>query len=130
MAKALRKDKTTQKMPQPKLESAIATTDKGKAEILADSLEQQFKPNPASNPSLEQEVKTTLTGLQYTADIENTPQATTTHITEIIKSLHQRKAPGRYGITNLTVKHLTSDAIKRIAQIANAMFQHRYFGKY
>lgn len=124
MAKAIKKPKTN-KQSALKHNNSIITNNKEKAELFADSMEQQFTPY---NLSKKEEQST-----QIKANNEpmRTPDKDTfvnpEEICQIIKNLKNRKAPGKDGITNQMLKNAPNKVIMFIVAIANATMRLNIF---
>ncbi|GJQ88604.1 hypothetical protein Trydic_g6838, partial [Trypoxylus dichotomus] len=55
------------------------------------------------------------------------PQTTTEELLDIIKTLKNRKAPGRDGITNTAIKHLHLGATDALRDIINGVLRYQHF---
>lgn len=119
--------KTEPKMRNLKTPSGTAFSDLEKAEAIAASLEEQFKPNPAANTECENLVYSRLR--QY---IEEKPysvphQITPEDIISDIRKLKNNKAPGMHEIPNLAVKHFPPLAVCVLTAIINATLRLAHF---
>lgn len=108
--------------------NGVAQTDEEKVEALADSLEQQFKENPTLNYNTELEVNNTVSNFRNNTVI-NPPSYTIlpSEVTELIKKIKIKKAPGIDGISNKMVKNLPTKTIIEITHIINAVHAIQHF---
>ena len=103
----------------------LACSPRDKAEALADSLELQFTPNPATPDSarVEAAVKDFLS-LHPAETVKNgVVPATREEILGYVMKRANNKAPGLDGITNETLKMLPGEAGTRLVEIINAVFE-------
>lgn len=117
------------KQPVPPLQgrNGLAFSKEEKAEILAESIEAQCSPNNhLGNHEIEQTV------IQSTALLDEQPaepiqHATYAELTNIIKKLKIRKAPGLDGISNKAVKLMPQKSTVKLLNILNACLRNCYF---
>ncbi|GJQ81371.1 hypothetical protein Trydic_g20581 [Trypoxylus dichotomus] len=64
---------------------------------------------------------------RYYGDELDPPQTTAEELLDIIKTLKNRKAPGRDGITNAAIKHLHLGAIDALRDIINGVLRYQHF---
>lgn len=107
----------------------LACSAKDKTEVLADSLQEQFTPNPASRitPAVTAEVGHYLHAHQQSAHTEDMAPVTLPEMEAHVAKLKDRKAPGHDGITNLVIKELPSAACERLVTIFNASLRLQHF---
>lgn len=108
--------------------SHLAVTPGDKAAALAESLEEQFTPNPANRHSggIERRVAKFLAEQQEKPDSSIEP-ATLTEVGNIVTKLANRKAPGPDRITNSVIREMGEIAAKRLVAIINAVLVLRRF---
>lgn len=99
-----------------------------KAELLADSLSQQFSENPTTDPARDVRIARTICiyksiPLQH----NNFPPITLADIQGIIKQLNIKKAPGLDRIPNAAIKKLSENRVQDIVNIANAVLAIGHF---
>ena len=87
-----------------------------KAEVFADSLEQQFTLNPPAHASHDERIQRAIRTARDRPDNDENaiPTVTTDEIREIIVASDRRKAPGRDKITNMALKKLPENIFKYI----------------
>lgn len=126
MAKALQNKNATYKTPPIQHRNATAITDDENAEMFADSLEEQFSPNDLHDPQTEALIENYTNAPRNPANAneideeeERIEEATEMEVTQIIKLLKNRKAPGRDDIPNLAIKNLPDQGITRLTNIIN-----------
>ncbi|GFW96309.1 RNA-directed DNA polymerase from mobile element jockey [Trichonephila clavipes] len=111
--------------------TGIALSDTNKTEVIAQSLESQFKLNDIHNPH-KNEVITSVVDAYLDSNTNNNdliPPTLPSEIIQIIKKIKIKKCPGRDGITNKMIKKLTKLTIFKITNIVNNMLTLRYFPK-
>jgi Reverse transcriptase (RNA-dependent DNA polymerase)/Endonuclease-reverse transcriptase len=106
----------------------LAVTPRDKAAALAESLEDQFSPNPANRHSagIERRVAAFLAEQREKPEGDIAP-ATFAEIADVVSRLVKRKAPGPDGITNLVISELSRSAAQRLVGIVNAVLSQRRF---
>ncbi|XP_016664374.2 uncharacterized protein LOC100161354 isoform X2 [Acyrthosiphon pisum] len=97
---------------------------KAKAELIAESLEKQFKPNPGPNIlEVEELAHNIRTSPIASSDLYTTPGS----VQLIIKHLPKRKAPGEDLITNTALKLLPKNKLLTLTNILNGCLRLNYF---
>ncbi|GJQ70509.1 hypothetical protein Trydic_g22916 [Trypoxylus dichotomus] len=126
MAKALRPK--SGKVPPLKSETGIINDPRDKTEEFANYFEDTFLPNKPTSNDLEK-FANAINGLARTdyGDELDPPQTTAEELLDIIKTLKNRKAPGRDGITNAAIKHLHLGAIDALRDIINGVLRYQHF---
>ncbi|GJQ65688.1 hypothetical protein Trydic_g7774 [Trypoxylus dichotomus] len=126
MAKALKPK--SGKIPPLKSETGIINDPRDKTEEFANYFEDTFLPNKPASNDLEK-FANAINGLARTdyGDELDPPQTTAEELLDIIKTLKNRKAPGRDGITNAAIKHLHLGAIDALRDIINGVLKYRHF---
>ncbi|GJQ68011.1 hypothetical protein Trydic_g16744 [Trypoxylus dichotomus] len=109
MAKALKPK--SGKIPPLKSETGIINDPRDKTKEFANYFEDTFLPNKPAN---------------YGDELDP-PQTTAEELLDIIKTLKNRKAPGRDGITNAAIKHLYLGAIDALRDIINGVLRYQHF---
>lgn len=105
----------------------VATTDSEKAEIFADSLQEQFTINNTGLITDTHKINSAAhTLLTQTSTDTLTPVSTET-VKTIIRGLSTRKAPGPDEVTNLMIKNLTDQKIIELTRIFNRCLHLSYF---
>ncbi|GJQ67519.1 hypothetical protein Trydic_g8332 [Trypoxylus dichotomus] len=126
MAKALKPK--SGKIPPLKSETGIINDPRDKTEEFANYFEDTFLPNKPASNDLEK-FANAINGLARTdyGDELDPPQTTAEELLDIIKTLKDRKAPGRDGITNAAIKHLHLGAIDALRDIINGVLRYQHF---
>lgn len=106
----------------------IITSNKEKAEEFANTLEHQFKPNESKPKyrSQHDNIERDINDRNRQSD-QSIMETTAGEITEIVKNLDVKKAPGKDGITNQAIKQLPDSGIKAITEITNAIITYGHF---
>ncbi|GBP81659.1 RNA-directed DNA polymerase from mobile element jockey [Eumeta japonica] len=127
LAKALKSDGY---LPTPALrkpDNTFAVDDRGKAECLADSIEQQCSNNSIHDAThsrrIEEEVRTKIS-LEPQDDLA---PASVDEIQKHIKALKTKKAPGLNAISNKAIKCISLPLMALLVAIFNACFKNCYF---
>ncbi|GJQ87143.1 hypothetical protein Trydic_g12039, partial [Trypoxylus dichotomus] len=126
MAKSLKPK--SGKIPPLRSETGIIDDPGDKTEEFANYFEDTFLPNKPANNDLEK-FANAINGLART-DYGNEldpPQTTAEELISIIKTLKNRKAPGRDGITNAAIKHMHLGAIDAVRDIINGVLRYQHF---
>lgn len=115
--------------PSPPLQGRnhLACSPRDKAEVLADSLEAQFTPNPpnAHSAGVEQTVTRHLAANRPRD--QSPPPVTRSQVTDIVVGLPSKKAPGADGVTNTMIRELPEEGALRLVAIINASLQLQHF---
>ncbi|GJQ76577.1 hypothetical protein Trydic_g2274 [Trypoxylus dichotomus] len=116
------------KIPPLKSETGIINDPRDKTEEFANYFEDTFLPNKPASKDLEK-FANAINGLARTdyGDELDPPQTTVEELLDIIKTLKNRKAPGRDGITNAAIKHLHLGAIDALRDIINGVLRYQHF---
>ncbi|GJQ68699.1 hypothetical protein Trydic_g17235 [Trypoxylus dichotomus] len=116
------------KIPPLKSETGIINDPRDKTEEFANYFEDTFLPNKPASNDLEK-FANAINGLARTdyGDELDPPQTTAEELLDIIKTLKNRKAPGRDGITNAAIKHLHLGAIDALRDIINGVLRYQHF---
>lgn len=121
---------TKQKLKTPPLlgPNGVAASDAQKAELLAESIENQLKPNPAPpNHIFKHHVTAEVQSLLMTP-VDDTPKLTSpTELTKFIKRLPSHKAPGHDDIQYELLKQLPRNSIIHLTQIFNRILILQYY---
>lgn len=116
------------RIPPLQSQNVVAYSENSKAEMLASAYEKQFVNNPIVNPTFDNNIHSTVTTtLSQTFPLEEIESVKTEEITDYIKKLKVKKAPGREGITNKMVKNLPPTAYITLATILTAMLRLSHF---
>ena len=107
----------------------LACSPRDKAEALADSLERQFTPNPATPDTARVEAAVESFLALHPADTakDGVIPVTRDEILGYVTHLANNKAPGLDGITNQMLKMLPGEAGTRLVTIINAVFEMQYY---
>ncbi|GJQ88759.1 hypothetical protein Trydic_g10574, partial [Trypoxylus dichotomus] len=126
MAKALKPK--SGKIPPLKSETGIINEPKDKTEEFANYFENTFLPNKPASNDLEK-FANAINGLARTdyGDKLDPPQTIAEELLDIIKTLKNRKAPGRDGINNAAIKRLHLGAIDALRDIINGVLRYQHF---
>lgn len=117
--------------PNPPIQGKthLACNAKDKAEVLADSLQEQFTPNPPSRitSSVTAQVDHYLDAHQQSDHKDDPTPITLSEMETHVKRLKNKKAPGIDGITNQVIKELPGIACERLVDIFNASLRLQHF---
>lgn len=128
MAKKLTRKKAP--IPTLKVNGTDYVTDQEKADILAANYEGQFTPNQDSTDfhrTTNDLSRTVLTKLTREHDMNTAPIFKMPELRKIIKSLHNRKAPGYDQIPTVAIKKLPHNVLKEMLQIYNSCSRTAHF---
>lgn len=118
-------------IPSPPMQGKthLACSAKDKAEVLADSLQEQFTPNPASRITAQvtAQVGIFLDGHRQSAHEGDASTVTLSEMDTHVRLLKDKKAPGQDGITNRVIKELPNVACTRLVDIFNASLRLQHF---
>lgn len=128
---AMAKRLTRTKIPNPPIQGRthLACSPQDKAEVLAESLENQFSPNPPTTSSADVETTVREHLAAHTAQTEgdDTELCTAEEVIAYVHQLANGKAPGLDEITNTMLKQLPQAAGDRLIQIFNASLRLQHF---
>ena len=110
--------KTRRPIPELKTENGKATTDREKADAIAEKLKEQFTPNSIPMKELEGKIEWNYALLDRITTA-NQAEVSTDEVQEIVKNMPLKKAPGLDGISNQALKALPAIAIQNLAKIVN-----------
>lgn len=117
--------------PSPPLQGKthLACSTRDKAEVLAESLADQFTPNPPSGitPRVEAEVAAYIVEHPATDQLAAVVPITGDEIADIVEELKKGKAPGEDGITNEAIQKVRAKTAERITNIMNASLRLQHF---
>lgn len=112
--------------PLRRADNSLASTDKEKADILAEELSGVFKPHLIPTPA--PHMSSVMESLQSTLPMALPTKPTSpAEIVGIIKKLANNKSPGHDLISNKVVKNLPMKSIVHLAHIYNAALRLSYF---
>lgn len=115
-------------IPTLKNNNMEAVTDAEKAEMLAEQFKQVHNKNINNTKEQEEIAKITIEELRNICTENMTVTKTTPNeITEIIKKLPNKKAPGKDNIQNIVLKQLPKKAIVQFMHIINAIMKLMHF---
>ena len=128
---AMTKRLTRKMIPCPPIQGKnhLACSPEDKTEVLADSLQLQFEPNPSSNisPEVEQSLLEHRQKHSREAEAKNADLCTHEEIVFFIRKMPGHKAPGLDNITNQMLKELSVKAVTRLVNIFNAAYTLQHF---
>lgn len=121
--------KTNKKVNRPlKTKNGYACTDQDKAEVFADSLEDQFSLNTEYDKENHRRVMQRVNDFYLnTNDSTNIEHTDLEEVLAIIKNLKINKAPGKDSIKNKMVKLLPLTYVQQLVHIYNACLDLQYF---
>ena len=124
---------TGKKEPSPPIQgrSHLACSPRDKAEVLAETLEEAFTPNPPTQntQSVESQVKDFM-DTHSPASVEASGEfdlCTAKEVVNLAAKLPNKKAPGQDDITNELIKQLSAAAGSRLVDIFNAGIRLQHF---
>ncbi|GFW38622.1 probable RNA-directed DNA polymerase from transposon X-element [Trichonephila clavipes] len=112
--------------------TGTAITDQQKANILAESILENFTENERHNNDFDEEDEIVNNTVKAFISHPPLPTAETAYPSEIIsyiKSSNAKKAPGKDGISNRMTKNFTLKAILILTILINKILKHNYFPK-
>ncbi|GFU91494.1 probable RNA-directed DNA polymerase from transposon X-element [Trichonephila clavipes] len=112
--------------------TGTAITDQQKANILAESILENFTENERQNNDFDEEDEIVNNTVKAFISHPPPPTAETAYPSEIIsyiKSSNAKKAPGKDGISNRMTKNFTLKAILILTILINKILKHNYFPK-
>lgn len=113
-------------IPPLKISNGFACSDKDKANVFADYLENIFCPIPQTTP-FANKIKTDVENYFKEPFLQSNFFTTPSEINKIIRKLKVRKSPGPDQISNNMIKHLPRKGITFITKLCNAIFKLNYF---
>ncbi|GFT43664.1 probable RNA-directed DNA polymerase from transposon X-element [Trichonephila clavipes] len=107
---------------------SIAITPIEKAEVIADSLQEQFDPNHVVGRELfDQHIHDEVTNFINTPHVQEIEPTTPTEILSYVQRLKPRKSPGLDHISNRMIKNLPLKFLLFITLLINQLFKNNYF---
>ncbi|GFT08123.1 probable RNA-directed DNA polymerase from transposon BS [Trichonephila clavipes] len=107
---------------------SIAITPIEKAEVIADSLQEQFEPNHVVGRELfDQHIHDEVTNFINTPHVQEIEPTTSTEILSYVLRLKSRKSPGLDQISNRMIKNLPLKFLLFITLLINQLFKNNYF---
>ncbi|GBN98671.1 putative RNA-directed DNA polymerase from transposon X-element [Araneus ventricosus] len=107
----------------------IAFTNTDKAEVIADSLQNQFTLNNLSDTETENLVTHKINDFNKIDTFPPLPTPNPIDIIKYIRKVNIHKAPGSDGITNNMLRNLPIITLIKIIHTINNIFKHQYFPK-
>ncbi|GFU03548.1 putative RNA-directed DNA polymerase from transposon X-element [Trichonephila clavipes] len=108
--------------------SNIAITPIEKAEVIADSLQEQFEPNHVVGRELfDQRIHDEVTNFINTPHVQEIEPTTPTEVLSYVQRLKPRKSPGLDQISNRMIKNLPLKFLLFITLLKNQLFKNNYF---
>ncbi|GFS74724.1 probable RNA-directed DNA polymerase from transposon X-element [Trichonephila clavipes] len=106
----------------------IAITPIEKAEVIADSLQEQFEPNHVVGRELfDQRIHDEVTNFINTPHVQEIEPTTPTEVLSYVQRLKPRKSPGLDQISNRMIKNLPLKFLLFITLLINQLFKNNYF---
>ncbi|GFS98306.1 probable RNA-directed DNA polymerase from transposon X-element [Trichonephila clavipes] len=107
---------------------SIAITPIEKAEVIADSLQDQFEPNHVVGRELfDQRIHDEVTNFINTPHVQEIEPTTPTEVLSYVQRLNPRKSPGLDQISNRMIKNLPLKFLLFITLLINQLFKNSYF---
>ncbi|GFT45605.1 RNA-directed DNA polymerase from mobile element jockey [Trichonephila clavipes] len=107
---------------------SIAITLIEKAEVIADSLQEQFEPNHVVGRELfYQRIHDEVTNFINTPHVQEIEPTTPTEVLTYVQRLKPRKSPGLDQIFNRMIKNLPLKFLLFITRLINQLFKNNYF---
>ncbi|GFU59795.1 probable RNA-directed DNA polymerase from transposon X-element [Trichonephila clavipes] len=107
---------------------SIAITPIEKAEVIADSLQEQFEPNHVVGRELfDQRIHDEVTNFINTPHVQEIEPTTPTEVLSYVQRLKPRKSPGLDQISNRMIKNLPLKLLLFITLLINQLFKNNYF---
>ncbi|GFT06639.1 putative RNA-directed DNA polymerase from transposon X-element [Trichonephila clavipes] len=107
---------------------SIAITPIEKAEVIADSLQEQFEPNHVVGRELfDQRIHDEVTNFINTLHVQEIEPTTPTEVLSYVQRLKSRKSPGLDQISNRMLKNLPLKFLLFITLFINQLFKNNYF---
>ncbi|GFX96041.1 probable RNA-directed DNA polymerase from transposon X-element [Trichonephila clavipes] len=107
---------------------SIAITPIEKAEVIADSLQEQFEPNHVVGRELfDQRIHDEVTNFINTPHVQEIDPTTPTEVLSYVQRLKPRKSPGLDQISNRMIKNLLLKFLLFITLLINQLFKNNYF---
>lgn len=129
IAKALKRNTTTTKIPAMQSESGLVFTDEEKANTIAKSYHKIHKQteNMSDAETIGEIEKTIQSFYKLHIHTPNTHLTSVGEIKSIIKNLNTKKAPGDDEISNNLIKNFTQKAVVQVYYILNNCLKLQYF---
>ncbi|GFW16139.1 probable RNA-directed DNA polymerase from transposon X-element [Trichonephila clavipes] len=107
---------------------SIAITPIEKAEVIADSLQDQFEPNHVAGRELfDQRIHDEVNNFINTPHVQEIEPTTPTEVLSYVQRLKPRKSPGLDQISNRMIKNLPLKFLLFITLLINQLFKNSYF---
>ncbi|GFV59395.1 probable RNA-directed DNA polymerase from transposon X-element [Trichonephila clavipes] len=107
---------------------SIAITPIEKAEVIADSLQEQFEPNHVVGRELfDQRIHDEVNNFINTPHVQEIEPTTPTEVLSYVQRLKPRKSPGLDQISNRIIKNLPLKFLLFITLLINQLFKNNYF---
>ncbi|GFW54183.1 probable RNA-directed DNA polymerase from transposon X-element [Trichonephila clavipes] len=110
------------------LSRRIAITPIEKAEVIADSLQEQFEPNHVvGREEFAQRTNTEVENFLAIPHVQEIEPTTPTEILTYVQRIKPRKSPRLYQISNRMIKNLPLKFLSFITLVINQLFKNNYF---
>ncbi|GFV43328.1 probable RNA-directed DNA polymerase from transposon X-element [Trichonephila clavipes] len=107
---------------------SIAVTPIEKAEVIADSLQEQFEPNHVDRrEEFAQRIHAEVENFLATPHVQEIEPTTPTEVLTYVQRIKPRKSPGLDQITNRMLKNLSLKFLLFITLLINQLFKNSYF---
>lgn len=126
LAKSLRRNKEV-KMGRLRGKDRFVFSDGEKAEVMADSLQEQFKPNPADDPHCEDEIESLREEFDDSPSDGGVDDVLPSEILHFFRDLKPNKAPGLDCITNKALKNIPPSTLCVLVRIINSILRLSFY---
>ncbi|GFW50361.1 probable RNA-directed DNA polymerase from transposon X-element [Trichonephila clavipes] len=110
------------------LSRSTAITPIEKAEVIADSLQEQFEPNHvADREEFDQRIHEEVANFLATPHVQEIEPTTPTEVLTYVQRIKPKKSPGLDQITNRMIKNLPLKFLLFITLLINQLFKNNYF---